>query len=311
MTTALLAPGQGSQYVGMIKDLYDTFSVARELVDRADAILGYPLSEICFDGPADELKKTKHTQPALFLHSACVFEIIKDKVAFDCTAGHSVGEYAALYFAGVLSFEDALKLVQLRGELMFRAGEFAPGTMFAVIGAEDSVVENICKQLTSLGNGNVVVPANYNCPGQLVVSGSAEYLRANVGAFKEAGAKIVKELVVSGAFHSPLMEPAKNELAKAIEKTRFSNAKVPVYVNVTGEPETDANLLKEALIKQLTSPVKWTQSIQNMYNNGIRRFIEVGAGNVLQGLVKRTVTNCEIMGLDKAEDINNFLLSLK
>ncbi|MCX7909151.1 MAG: ACP S-malonyltransferase [Ignavibacteria bacterium] len=311
MKTALLAPGQGSQYVGMIKDLYDSFPEVQRLVDKADDILGYKLSEICFNGPLEELKKTKYTQPALFLHSACIFELLKGRIQFDCAAGHSVGEYAALYFAGVLSFESALQLVQLRGNLMFSAGEFAPGTMFAVIGLEDSIVEQICEKLTSEGNGNVVVPANYNCPGQLVVSGSADYLREKVNAFKEGGAKIVKELVVSGAFHSPLMLPAQKELAIAIENTEFKDAIVPVYVNVTGNPETKAESLKENLIKQLTSPVKWTQSILQMYNDGVRRFIEIGAGNVLQGLVKRTVTDCEILGLDKATDINNFLSSLK
>ncbi|MGB9771280.1 MAG: ACP S-malonyltransferase [Candidatus Kapaibacteriota bacterium] len=311
MMTAILAPGQGSQYVGMLKDLYNEFAIVKELVDRADDILGYKLSKICFEGPIDELKKTKYTQPALFLHSACVFELIKNAVSFDCTAGHSVGEYAALYFSGVLPFEDALRLVQLRGDLMFRAGEFAPGTMFAVIGADDSAVEDVCKRLTEEGNGNVVVAANYNCPGQLVVSGSADYIRSKVNVFKEAGAKIVKELVVSGAFHSPLMEPARKELGNAIENTEFQNAKVPVYVNVSGLPETDANVLKNALIQQITSPVRWTQTIRNMYQNGVRKFIELGAGNVLQGLVKRTVTDCEIMGLDKAEEIKSFLSSLK
>lgn len=307
MKTALLAPGQGSQYVGMIKDLYEEFLEVRRLVDTADEILGYKLSKICFEGPIDELKKTNYTQPALFLHSASVFEIIKNVIEFHCTAGHSVGEYAALYFAGVISFEDALQLVQLRGELMYRAGEFAPGTMFAVIGAEDKAIEEVCEILTQKGNGNVVVAANYNCPGQLVVSGSAEYLRANINAFKEAGAKIVKELVVSGAFHSPLMEPAREELEKAIAKTRFTDAKVPVYVNISGKPVTQASVLKDSLIKQLTSPVRWTQSILQMFQDGVRRFIEVGAGNVLQGLVKRTITDCEIVGLDKANDLKEFI----
>ncbi len=311
MITSLLAPGQGSQYVGMIKDLYQEFPVVKSLVHKADEILGYHLSEICFDGPQDELRKTKYTQPALFLHSACLFELIKDQIQYHCTAGHSVGEYAALFFADVISFQDALLLVQLRGDLMFRAGEYASGTMFAIIGAEDKAVEDVCEKLTLNGNGNVVVPANYNCPGQLVVSGSSEYLRNNVGAFKEVGAKIVKELVVSGAFHSPLMEPAREELAKAIEQTTFKNPTVPVYVNVSGFPEMNPIALKDSLIQQLTSPVKWTQSILNMYRDGVRKFIEIGAGNVLQGLVKRTVTDCEIIGLDKAVDVNNFLSSLK
>jgi [acyl-carrier-protein] S-malonyltransferase len=306
MKTALLAPGQGSQYVGMMKDLYEHYPQAKDLIDLADEILGYKLSQICFNGPLEELKKTKYTQPALFLHSAVVYEILKDKLEFDCVAGHSVGEYAALYWGGVLKFEDALRLVSLRGELMYKAGEYAPGTMFAVIGASDEAVENVCKLLNQNTVGAVVVPANYNCPGQLVVSGSADFLRQNVEEFKKAGAKLVKELVVSGAFHSPLMEPAKNELEKAILEIEFKDAKVPVYQNVSAKPTTNAEEIKTALINQLTSPVLWTQTILEMHRNGVRRFIELGAGNVLQGLVKRTVTDCEIIGLDKLEDILKF-----
>jgi [acyl-carrier-protein] S-malonyltransferase len=306
MKTALLAPGQGSQYVGMMKDLYEDYPQAKELIDLADEILGYKLSQICFNGPLEELKKTKYTQPALFLHSAVVYEILKDKLEFDCVAGHSVGEYAALYWAGVLKFEDALRLVSLRGELMYKAGEYAPGTMFAVIGASDEAVENVCKLLNQNTVGAVVVPANYNCPGQLVVSGSADFLRQNVDEFKKAGAKLVKELVVSGAFHSPLMEPAKNELEKSILEIEFKDAKVPVYQNVSAKPTTNAEEIKTALINQLTSPVFWTQTILEMHRNGVRRFIELGAGNVLQGLVKRTVPDCEIIGLDKLEDILKF-----
>jgi len=306
MKTALLAPGQGSQYVGMMKDLYEDYPQAKELINLADEILGYKLSQICFNGPLEELKKTKYTQPALFLHSAVVYEILKDKLEFDCVAGHSVGEYAALYWAGVLKFEDALRLVSLRGELMYKAGEYAPGTMFAVIGASDEAVENVCKLLNQNTVGAVVVPANYNCPGQLVVSGSADFLRQNVEEFKKAGAKLVKELVVSGAFHSPLMEPAKNELEKAILEIEFKDAKVPVYQNVSAKPTTNAEEIKTALINQLTSPVLWTQAILEMHRNGVRRFIELGAGNVLQGLVKRTVTDCEIIGLDKLEDLLKF-----
>jgi len=306
MKTALLAPGQGSQYVGMMKDLYEHYPQAKDLIDLADEILGYKLSQICFNGPLEELKKTKYTQPALFLHCAIVYEILKDKLEFDCVAGHSVGEYAALYWAGVLKFEDALRLVSLRGELMYKAGEYAPGTMFAVIGASDEAVENVCKLLNQNTVGAVVVPANYNCPGQLVVSGSADFLCQNVEEFKKAGARLVKELVVSGAFHSPLMEPAKKELEKAILEIEFKDAKVPVYQNVTAKPTTNAEEIKTALINQLTSPVLWTQTILEMHRNGVRRFIELGAGNVLQGLVKRTVTDCEIIGLDKLEDILKF-----
>ncbi len=303
MKTAFLFPGQGSQYVGMLKDFYEKSSLGKQLIDLADKIVGFKLSEICFEGPLEELKKTKNTQPAIFLHSAVAFEHIKDKIEFHCTAGHSVGEYAALYAAGVLSFEDALRLVALRGKLMQSAGEIAPGTMFAIIGGDDDKIVEICEILTKEGNGNVVVAANFNSPGQIVVSGSAEYLRANVVKFKEAGAKIIKELVVSGAFHSPLMEPARNELASFIEQVRFSDAKVPVYVNVEAKPYTQADELKSFLIAQLTSPVLWTQTIINIQNDGVTNFIEIGPGNVLQGLVKRTVENCQIKGFDKFDDL--------
>lgn len=309
MKTAFLFSGQGSQYVGMMKDLYESFPIAKRTIEEADEILGFKLSEICFDGPFDELKKTKYTQPALFLHSVVITKIIGDKVEFHAVGGHSVGECAALFAAGVLNFEDALRLVAFRGELMFNAGEFAPGAMFAVIGAEDSLVEQVCQELTERGNGNIVVPANYNCPGQIVVSGSADYIRENIEAFKKIGAKIVKELAVSGAFHSPLMKPAQEKFAKAIESIPFNKAKVPVYVNAESIPVTDGETLKELLIRQLTSPVKWTQSILRMRGDGITKFVEIGAGNVLQGLVKRTVSDCVIMGVDKAEDLRFILPS--
>lgn len=306
MKTCLLYAGQGSQYVGMLKDINEKFPRAQEIIVKADELLGYKLSEICFDGPLETLKETRYTQPALFLHEAVVTELVN--FDFHAVAGHSVGEYGALFAAGVLGFEDALKLVSLRGNLMFKAGEYEPGTMFAVISRlEDSIVEDVCKTLTKNGNGNVVVAANYNSPGQIVVSGSADYLRESVGAFKEAGAKIVKELVVSGAFHSPLMEPAKEELAKAINEIEFKDAKVPVYSNVYAEPLTNANKIQEALIAQLTSPVKWTQSMMNMKKDGLERFIEIGPGNVLQGLTKRTISDVEILGIDTAVDVENFI----
>jgi [acyl-carrier-protein] S-malonyltransferase len=308
MKTCLLYAGQGSQYVGMLKDINEKYPKAQEMIKKADEILGYKLSEICFDGPIDTLKETRYTQPALFLHEAVVTELVKDNLEFDAVAGHSVGEYGALFAVGVLSFEDALKLVSLRGNLMFEAGEYKPGTMFAVISRlEDSVVEDVCKKLTDEGNGNVVVAANYNSPGQVVVSGSAEYLRDNVAAFKEAGAKIVKELVVSGAFHSPLMESAKEELAKAINDIEFKEAKVPVYSNVYAKPLSNAKELQEALIAQLTSPVRWTQSMVNMKENGLEKFIEIGPGNVLQGLTKRTISDVEISGIDTAVNVENFI----
>lgn len=305
MKTALLCPGQGSQYVGMLADIVAKYPQAATLVEEADEILGYYISDICFNGPADKLKETRYTQPALFLHSAVVFELIKDRIPFHAVAGHSVGEYPALYIAGVLSFQDALKLVSLRGELMFAAGSETSGTMFAVINLSNEKIEEVCNQLTKPDEGLYVVPANYNSDGQVVVSGSAEYLRDNISLFKEAGARMVKELQVSGAFHSPLMLPAQNKLQIAIDNTKFNMPIVPVYTNVSAEPITDADILKTQLIQQLTSPVLWSQSIRNMYNNGIRKFIEIGAGNVLQGLVKRIITDdaLEILGYAQAEQI--------
>lgn len=303
MGKSLLFSGQGSQYVGMMSSLYQNFDTAKKLIDKADDILGYKLSQICFDGPIEVLKETRYTQPAVFLHSAVVFELLKDKLKFDAVAGHSVGEYAALYAAGVLSFEDALNLVSKRGKLMFGAGEVLPGTMFAVINLEDSKLENLCLELSQAAAPNVIVPANYNSPGQIVISGSAEYLRANAPKFKEAGARMVTELVVSGAFHSPLMEPAKKELELTINTINFSDANVPVYSNVYAAPLSDANDIKQALIQQLTSPVRWAQSLKRMQEDGINSFMELGPGNVLQGLVKRTLTNVEILGVDKYEDL--------
>jgi [acyl-carrier-protein] S-malonyltransferase len=302
MKTALLCSGQGSQYVGMIKDIADKYPKINELVKQADEIVGYPLTNICFEGPAEKLKETRYTQPALFLHSAAVYEIIKDNIKFDAVAGHSVGEYAALYIAGVLGFEDALNLVSLRGQLMFTAGEETAGTMFAVINLADDKIIEICNSLTDKAKNLFVVPANFNSPGQVVVSGSAEHLRNNIHLFKDAGARMTKELVVSGAFHSPLMLPAQNKLEEAINSIDFADAKVPVYVNVSAKSLTNAEEIRASLIKQLTAPVLWTQSILEMHKDGVNKFVEVGAGQVLQGLVKRIVEGVEISGFEKAED---------
>ncbi len=303
MKTALLCSGQGSQYVGMMKDLFDNSNIAKEIIQKADEILDFSLSEICFNGPIDVLKQTRFTQPAIFLHSAVLYELLKDKLVFDSVAGHSVGEYAALYIAGVIEFEDAIRLVSLRGQLMYSAGEELPGTMFAVLNLDDDKVIEVCNKLNQNDNDAVVVAANFNSPGQVVVSGSRDYLRNNINAFKEAGAKLVKELVVSGAFHSPLMKPAQLELEKAINTIEFKNAKVPVYSNVYAKPLTNAGEIKNALIAQLTAPVLWTQSLRQMFNDGITRFVELGPGQVLQGLVKRTLENVEILGYDKFDDL--------
>lgn len=303
MKTALLCSGQGSQYVGMMKDLFDNSNKAKEIIQKADEILDFSLSEICFNGPMDVLKQTRFTQPAIFLHSAVLYELLKDKLEFDAVAGHSVGEYAALYIAGVIEFEDALRLVSLRGQLMYSAGEELPGTMFAVINLDDDKVVEVCNKLNQNDEGAVVVAANFNSPVQVVVSGSRDFLRNNINAFKEAGAKLVKELVVSGAFHSPLMKPAQLELEKAINTIEFKNSKVPVYSNVYAKPLTNADEIKNALIAQLTAPVLWTQSLRQMFSDGITRFVELGPGQVLQGLVKRTLENIEILGYDKFDDL--------
>lgn len=303
MKKVALYSGQGSQYVGMLKDYYENNKIAKQLMDSADDILGYSLSDICFNGPVEKLKETRFTQPSIFLHSAIISNLTKEKLNIEAVAGHSVGEYAALYSAGVISYEDAIKLVSLRGELMFTAGENEPGTMFAVIGMEDDVLIEICKELNT--NGNVVVPANFNSPGQIVVSGSRDYLRENSGIFKERGARMAMELPVSGAFHSPLMKPAQDELAEAINNIEFKNASIPVYTNVDAKPETNSEDLKRNLIKQLTAPVLWTLILNNLQKDGYTDFVEIGPGNVLQGLCKRTLKDINISGFDKLQDIEN------
>jgi [acyl-carrier-protein] S-malonyltransferase len=259
-----------------------------------------------FDGPVERLTETRFTQPALFVHEAMILAVTGRAAHASCVAGHSLGEYAALYAAGVLSFTDALTLVQLRATVMFEAGKQIPGTMAAVVGLDDAAVRALCSELDGV-DGQRIVAANFNAPGQVVVSGSADYVRAKLGRFKEAGAKIVKELQVSGAFHSPLLASAETPLKERIEATTFLDASVPVYVNVSASPLTNGSALKDAVIKQLTAPVLWTATIERMWHDGVRSFTEIGPGKVLQGLVKRAAPEAAIDGIDTAADVERFL----
>jgi [acyl-carrier-protein] S-malonyltransferase len=306
MTNAFIFPGQGSQRVGMLSDWIESRHGISSLLEKANDILGVDIKSIMFSGPKELLTETRYTQAALYLHSAIVSDYVKESGAEAiAVAGHSVGEYAALYSAGVIDFWAGLELVKLRGELMFRAGETKPGTMFAVIGLEDEKVNILCQELNDSESGNIVVAANYNSPAQVVISGSRDYLREVALQFKEEGARMVKELQVSGAFHSPLMEDAKEKLAEKINSTKFESANVPVFTNVEAEAETDAEKLKELLISQLTSPVRWSETMQNMHRFGIRKFTEIGAGKVLGGLVKRSLSDVEIKSVDKYTDLEN------
>ncbi len=282
----------------MGKDWHDSNPEAKKMFDRAREILGFDIAKICFEGPEDDLRQTAVTQPAIFLHSAAAFSQLHDK-HFDATAGHSLGEYSALYAAGALDFEHALMLVGLRGKLMQDAGNARPGTMAAVIGLDEKKVDEACGEACAEG---IVQPANYNSPGQVVISGDVDAVRKAMEIAKQKGAKIVKELVVSGAFHSPLMEAAKEELKKAIDAAPINNAAVPVYANVTAKPVTSADEIRNALIMQLTNPVRWQESVAGMSADGITRFVEIGPGKILQGLVKRTISGATILGIDKINE---------
>ncbi|VAW09948.1 Malonyl CoA-acyl carrier protein transacylase [hydrothermal vent metagenome] len=279
---AYIFPGQGAQFVGMGQDLYEKHLKAKELFEKANGILGFAITDIMFEGTAEDLKQTKVTQPAIFLHSVILSKVMGDNFKPDMVAGHSLGEFSALVANGVLNFEDGLKLVSQRALAMQKACESQPSTMAAVLGLEDDVVERICEE-----SSGIVVPSNYNCPGQLVISGEVQAIEIACEKMKEAGAKRALVLPVGGAFHSPLMEPAREELAAAIEKTTFDTARCPVYQNVTTVSVTDPEEIKKNLISQLTAPVKWTQSVRNMVNDGALLFTEVGPGRVLQGLVRK------------------------
>ena len=277
---AYVFPGQGAQFTGMGKDLYENSAVAKELFEKANEILGFRITDIMFEGTAEELKETKVTQPAVFLHSVILAKVLD--VRPDMVAGHSLGEFSALVVNGALSFEDGLKLVSKRAMAMQKACEITPSTMAAVLNLDDKIVEDICASIDG-----VVVAANYNCPGQLVISGEYKAVELACEKMKEAGAKRALILPVGGAFHSPMMEPAREELAAAIEATTFSTPICPVYQNVTASAVSDANEIKKNLIIQLTAPVKWTQSVQQMIKDGATSFTEVGPGKVLVGLVNK------------------------
>lgn len=282
-------PGQGAQFTGMGKDLYDSSEEAKALFEKANEILGFRITDIMFEGSAEDLKQTKVTQPAIFLHSVILAKSLKD-FAPDMVAGHSLGEFSALVANGSLAFEDGLRLVAARAQAMQEACEAEPSTMAAVLGLEDQKVEELCAQVDG-----VVVPANYNCPGQLVISGSVPAVNAACELMKENGAKRALVLPVGGAFHSPLMKPAEEKLAAAIKATEFKQPICPVYQNVSTTPVSDPETIKANLITQLTGAVKWTQSVQNMVADGASTFIEVGPGKVLQGLVKKIHREAETL----------------
>ncbi len=290
MAKAYVFPGQGAQFVGMGKDLYESNAKAKELFEKANEVLGYSITDIMFNGTEEDLKQTKVTQPAVFLHSV-ITALCLDDFNPDMVAGHSLGEFSALTAAGALSFEDGLRLVYSRAMAMQKACEAAPSTMAAIIALPDDVIEKVCAEISK--DGNVVVPANYNSPGQVVISGNVEAIKEACVKLKEAGAKRALPLSVGGAFHSPLMEMARIELAKAIEVAPVSTPICPVYQNVDAKPHTDPKEIKENLLKQLTSPVRWTQSVINMINDGMTEFVECGPGQVLTGLIGRIQKSLE------------------
>ena len=292
---AFVFPGQGAQFVGMGKDLYENNPLAKELFEKANDILGYRITDIMFDGTDEELKQTKVTQPAVFLHSVIKALCLGEEFKPNMVAGHSLGEFSALVAAGAISFEDGLKLVYARAMAMQKACDMAPSTMAAIVGLDDEVIEKICEEVS--GADGVVVAANYNCPGQLVISGNIEAINAACEKLKAAGAKRALPLKVGGAFHSPLMQPAKDELQAAIEKTEFKAPRCPVYQNVDGKPHTEPEEIKANLIAQLTSSVRWTSCVNNMIEDGADDFTECGPGKALQGMIARINKSVAVSGI--------------
>lgn len=300
---AFLFPGQGSQYVGMAKDLFDNSVEAKEMIRTADEALGINLSYILFNGPEEQLKQTEFTQPAIFLHSVILASLIRT-IEVEGAAGHSLGEYSALVAAGAIQFYDAVKLVRARGTAMQQAGIDNPGTMAAVLGLDAKVVDECLAEASSAG---IVQSANFNSPGQIVISGSVDGVKKGMEICKSKGAKLVKELVVSGAFHSPLMQPAKDKLKSTLNETPIFDARFPVYANVTAKPVTNKDEIQDLLLGQVTSPVRWEETIHNMIADGFDEFYEIGPGKVLQGLVKRTNAGVKVFGIDKYSDVEQFI----
>ena len=300
---AFLFPGQGSQYVGMAKDLFDKSVEAKEMIKTADDAIGVNLSYIMFNGPEDQLRQTQYTQPAIFLHSVVLAGMIRT-LDFEAAAGHSLGEYSALVATRSIQFYDAVKLVRKRGLAMQKAGKDNPGTLAAIVGLNPASVEEFCSQASAEG---IVQCANFNSPGQIVISGSVNGVRKAMELCKSGGAKMVKELVVSGAFHSPLMQSAKDSLLESLISAPIYDSKVPVYANVTAKPVFQKEEIKDLLHQQVTAPVRWEETINNMINDGIEEFCEIGPGKVLQGLVKRINPDVRCFGIDKYEDVEKYI----
>ncbi len=300
---AFVFPGQGSQYCGMAKDIYQQYPEARSLMNRANEILGYPITDLMFDGSEEVLRQTRYTQPAVFLHSISVATILGDMQA-GMAAGHSLGEYTALCYAGAMSFEDALRIVSKRGELMQNAGTLNPGTMAAIIGMDNETLGDLLDQA---GSSGIVQAANLNSPGQIVISGNIDAVRKAIELAPSMGARMAKELVVSGAFHSPLMKPAEEELKTSLDGITINDSRIPVCMNVVAQPVTHAGEIRKNLVLQLTSPVRWAQSVEVMIAGGVTSFIEIGPQKVLQGLVKRIDRSVAIDGIDNAEQVAEHL----